>query len=251
MRPFRRPLLALLLLLSALPALASAETVASLPAITPSTSARFEIAEAIDGQPYIVGRGELMLPSRMHYVLRTIPTADEPEQSLEVVIFDGRAYVRENDAAQWEAQLLSGDVTNPVAELVAGAEQEGPIERIGSTTIDGIATDQYHILIGNEQERPYITADLWIGQQSSYLYQSQVTRYRGEGDFLYQTETVARAYAFDDPTIMISPPDPATVGPVRGPVPWSAASGKLSTAQLSPLALKLWRGQILQRHLGH
>lgn len=248
-RPVRFALLTLLTLL-VLPVAVSAERVASLPAVAPSTSARFEIAEAFDGEAYVVGRGEVIAPNRMHYVLRTIPLTDEPQESIEIVIYDGRVFMRENDAERWEAEILSQPVDNPVATLVEGAEQAGPIERLGSVTIDGVETDQYHILIDNESERPFTTVDMWIGQQTSHLYQSQVTEYRGDDEFSYQLETVVRAYAFDDPTIMITPPDPATVDPIRGPVPWSFSSrGALTAAEVAPHALTSWRDGVLQRWL--
>ena len=245
----RRLLLALLLLLVALPTAASAERVASLPAIVPVTSVRFEVAEALDGVAYIVGRGEVIAPHRMHYVLQTIPDANEAPESVEVIICDGLAYLRHNDDELWQAQLVSGPINDPVAELVAGAESAGPIEALGSVTIDGIVTQQYHIVIDDAQERPFTAADLWIGEQTAHLYQSQVTQYRAAGDQLFQLETVVRDYALNDPAIAIAPPDPGSVGSVRGPVPWSlAARGPISARQLSPLALHSWRDRILAQH---
>lgn len=251
LRPARFLLLTLLALVLVLPAAVTAEPVASLPATAPSTSARFELALAINGQPFIVGRGEVITPSRMHYVLRTVPMADEPAQSIEVVVYDGRAYARENDTGPWQTELMSGEVLNPVAELIAGAESAGPIERLGSVTIDGVDTDQYQILVGDRAEPPFATADLWIGQQRNYLYQSQVTEHGDDADFgPYQLATVARAYAFDDPTITISPPDRAEVDPIRGPVPWSfAPRGKLTAAQVSPLGLQAWQASLIRQRL--
>lgn len=249
-RPVRGLLLALFALLLALPAAASAERVASLPAAAPSTSARFEVANAIDGEAYVVGRGEVITPNRMHYVLRTIPFPGEDQESLEVVIYDGRVYFRENDAEEWSAELLSGEVVNPVTELVDGAQEAGPIEQLGSVTIDGVVTDQYQILVGDPADPPYVTTDLWFGRQQRYLYQSQVTEHHNDPDFgAFRLETVVRAYAFDDPAIMITPPDQATVAPIAGPVPWSVAPrATLTAAEVSPLAASTWRTQQLQRH---
>lgn len=252
LRPIRFLLLTLLALLLVLPAAVGAEPVASLPATAPSTSARFEVAVALNGQPFVVGRGEVITPSRMHYVLRSIPFEGDSEQSIELVIYDGRVYARENDGA-WEMVVVSGEVLNPVDELVQGAESAGPIERLGSVTIDGIVTDQYQILVGDATEPPFVTADLWIGQERNYLYQSQVTEYGEDPDFgRYQLATVARAYAFDDPTITITPPDGAEVQPIRGPVPWSVtARGRVTAAQVSPLGLKPWRTSLIQQRLQH
>lgn len=214
--------------------------------------ARFEIANVLNGEPFIVGRGEVIAPNRMHYVLRSIPSSGVPEASLEVVIYDGRVYVRENDAGLWEAALLSGEVGNPVAELITGAESQGPVDRLDSVTIDGVVTDQYQIVIGDPAQPPFATADLWIGQQVNYLYQSQMTEHGEDPDFgPYQLATVVRAYAFDDPTITITPPDRVEVAPVRGPVPWSATTrGNLTAAQVSPLGIKAWRASLLQQRLG-
>jgi hypothetical protein len=250
-RPVRFLLLALLALLLTLPAAVSAERVASLPAFAPSSSARFEIANAINGDAFVVGRGEVITPRRMHYMLRTVPFPGEAEESIEVVIYDGRVYFRENDGPRWTAQLLSGDVINPVVELVQGAEEVGPIEQLGSITIDGVVTDQYQILVGDPADPPFVTADLWIGQQRSYLYQSQITEHHSDPDLgSFRLEIVARAYAFDDPTITITPPNPADVDPISGPVPWSVAPrARLTTAQVSPLALMSARTEQAQRQV--
>lgn len=150
-------------------------------------------------------------------------------------------------------QQLSGEVLNPVIELIAGAEEAGPIERLGSVMIDGVATDQYQILAGDPADPPFTTADLWIGQQRNYLYQSQITEHGSDPDFgPYRLETVVRAYAFDDPTISITPPDQAETEPIKGPVPWAVAPrATLTTAQVSPLTITAWHGQQLQSRLQH
>src|SRR5688572_26156591 len=88
-------------LLVARPACA-AESAATLPAVKSFSAARFEVAPmVVNGQPVVVGRGEIASPSRAHLVLKTLPDGGQPEQTLEIVLYDGTTYVRQHNSSQW------------------------------------------------------------------------------------------------------------------------------------------------------
>lgn len=252
LRRFRMSFFAFVALALALPTLAAAEPVASLPAIQPTQSARFEVANAFNGAAFIVGRGEVIAPDAIHYVLRTVPAEGEAEESFEVVIIDGQVYYRQNDAGEWNVDFASGPVLDPAAEQIAGAEAAGPLERIGSVEIAGVPTEQYQVLASNNgtATRPYATADWFIGQTTPWLYQSQITEYNTDPEFGdYRLESVIRTFDHGDPSIKITAPDGVDVAPIRGPVPWSlAARPNVGQILASPTsAAAAWRDALLFR----
>lgn len=218
---FRCSLLALLML-TLLGTTAAAEE-SSLPTLRPTARARFELALAVNGQAYVVGQGEVIAPSRLHYVLRLLPLDDEPAQTLEVVIYDGRFYIRENDSDEWYVERYSGAVLDPTNELAVAAAGQGAITHVGSVTIAEEPTDQYQIFAGDRAaaQPPFTVYDLWVGQTLRHLHQAQISEYeRGRDGSLIRAETISRSYAFDDPTIEIQRPVGPNIPPPSGPVSW-------------------------------
>src|SRR5215217_6006129 len=122
----RRPLSLLiasaLLILIISPAAAAPTRVDTLPAPAPFTSARFDFALVAFGQPLGYGKGEVESPTRLHLALKTPPMGDQPEQTVEIIFYDGTIYSRENESTQWYIEstgptdgLPTGGVPSDVA----------------------------------------------------------------------------------------------------------------------------------------
>lgn len=223
-------ILAFLLLAIALPA-AAAERVNAIPEVRSVMSARFDIGLALNDMPFIVGKGEVASPSRAHFVLRTVAMPGLPESTLEVVVYDGRIYTREDASTQWyvetEAELPIDDPTAaPEADI-----SNAPISSIGSKTIAGTPTNQYQVWIGAEDgSTDHIALDFFIGQQINYLYQYQISIFASDDELgLLKLETAQRLYDFDDPSIVVGPPANAIERPVMAGLAEIRNGGVLST----------------------
>lgn len=214
-----RPVIALLFAASLAllaPDVQAAQTVRTLPPVKSFVSARFEVAPmVVNGLPEMVGKGEIESPARAHLVLKTLPLNGQAEKTVEMVLYDGTTYVREDTNAQWYIDKQEVCCV-PAADqsLEHGIEPFGTlaaITKIGSAAISGAPTDQYQVWFGRAASDPpgldHITIDFWIGQQINYMYQVQVSFYgadpkRGptKGEF------VQRFYDQDAANIVIRPP---------------------------------------------
>jgi hypothetical protein len=203
LKRFRIPLIALLLTLIVLPA-AAAERVDDLPEIKEISSVRFEIADVLNGELFIAGKGEATAADRMHYVLKSIPFGNEPQEVLEVVVYDGKVYTRENNDTQWYLED-EGDVSSLTHNAMAN---EIPVSKIGSMSIAGVMTDQYQVwLAGDGGDIDHIALDFWIGQQMNYLYQEQISIIGNDPDLgELKLEEVTRYYDMDAANIYVGPP---------------------------------------------
>lgn len=242
--------LAFLLLAIALPA-AAADRVDSLPEVRSAMSARFDIALALNDMPFIVGKGEVTSPSRAHFVLRTVAMPGLPESTLEVVIYDGRTYTREDASTQWyvetEADLPVDDPTSVPSADVSNA----PISSIGTKTIAGTPTSQYQVWISaDDGSTDHIALDFFIGQQINYLYQYQISIFATDEELgQLKLETVERLYDYDDPSIVVGPPANAIERPVMAGLAEIRNGGVLSTlaAPLGTAELRKLAAQRLGR----
>lgn len=205
LKRYRLPLIALLLLLIVVP-VAAAERVDDVPAVLEFSSVRFETADLINGELFIVGKGEAVSEDRQHFVLKTIPVGSEPQDVLEVVLYDGVTYVRENNDPQWYIEEGLDDVSSLFHD------SGYPVSKIGSTTIAGVATDQYQVWVPGEDGIDHIALDFWVGQQQAYLYQDQVSIYGNDAELgEIRLETVTRYFDFDSENIFVGPPANAKV----------------------------------------
>lgn len=172
---------------------------------------RFELAAVINDETFIVGKGELASPMRAHFVLKAIETRDEPEETLEVVEYDGTTYVRENDDPDWYVDSTNSRVTPPTFRDIDEALRIGTVTYVQSMMIAGVQTDQFQFWIKDPSHpTDHATIDFWIGQQDDYPYQVQISEHVTDPDFGHlKLEEVYRLYAFDDPSIKVGPPPDA------------------------------------------
>lgn len=210
-RRFRFVALALMALAFVFPA-AAAERVEELPQIRPSMSGRFELALVLNDQPFIVGKGAVESATRAYFVLKALPVEGQPESTLEVVLFDGKMYLRQDTDPQWYV-TDTADLPASAPSDVAAAEpvdvEGGVLSRIGEKPIAGTPTDQYQLWINDDdpQTTDHIALDFFIGKQVNYLYQYQVRVAANDPDLgELKLETVTRLFDFDDPTIVVRPP---------------------------------------------
>jgi hypothetical protein len=251
-RRFRFVALALMVLAFVVPA-AAAERVESLPEIKPSMSGRFELALVLNDQPFVVGKGAVESPTRAYFVLKALPVEGMREATLEVVIFDGKMYLRQDADPQWYVTDMA-DLPASAPEDVSAAEpvdvEEGVLSRIGEKPIAGTPTDQYQLWINDEdpQTTDHVALDFFIGKQVNYLYQYQV-RIAGNDPDLgeLKLETVTRLFDFDDPTIIVRPPANAEsidmtsrglMAPLKNAGLLGTLSAPFATSQLRDMAVE-------------
>ncbi len=144
LKRYRMVLAAMLLALVVLPA-AAAERVDALPAVKAYTSSRFEQLLTINDMPFIVGRGAMESNNRMHFVLRTVPMFGLEESTLEIVVYDGTMYTREDADPQWYIEDAAVPIVPPSGDTPAEANLPFPVTRIGAVNVAGVPTDQYQI----------------------------------------------------------------------------------------------------------
>ncbi len=227
----------------------AAERVAKLPPVKSFTSARFEVVPmVVNGQPVMVGKGELASPTRAHLVLKTLAADGQREQTLEIVLYDGKTYVREDTSTQWYLETKRDVCCIPPADqsLEAAVAQFGTpaaLTKIGSMPVAGVPADQYQVWFGRAAQDPrsldHITLDFWVGQQVNYLYQLQVSFYQTDPQLgAVKGELVQRFYDLDAAGIVVSPPATAVSRSSTGArlVPTLRGSGLLRTL-MAPLAL--------------
>ena len=245
---YRSLILVCMLLVLALPA-AAAERVASVPEIKPTMRARFDLAYVLDNRPIIVGKGEVVGPNRAHFVLHALSRMGAPEAALEIVLYDGRLYTREDASAQW---YVESDLVLPVGDPTSVPEADisnVPITSIGSKTIAGTPTSQYQIWVGTDDgSTDHIALDFFIGQQINYLYQYQASLFLTDPDDIHQLklEMVERFYNFDDPSIVVGPPANAIERPAMAGLVEIRNGGILSTLA-APLGTAELRDMVAQR----
>ncbi|NTU82700.1 MAG: hypothetical protein HGA45_25580 [Chloroflexales bacterium] len=195
-----------LVLLAGAPAAATAQGTA-LPPLRLITSARFEHVITRDGQVILVGQGYKESRGRIYMVLKNV---DGSDRTTELVLYDGAAYVRQNDEREWRP-------TNPGAfqALVPTADLlllfDGPLSSLGPATIGGSATEHYQIWGDGEISDPaqpgFIKVDFFVGTQNRYLYQFQLERTaRGPGGGTQVAGLTVRYFDHDDPTLIVYPP---------------------------------------------
>jgi hypothetical protein len=237
LRRFRNPLLALLLMLLIVVPAAAAERVDSLPAIKGYSSVRTEQVTLINGQPFMVAKMEAASGERLHGVLKALNEDGSVDEVLELVIYDGAIYTRENDNPQWyienfESTPAPAPVPDAPAEDVDA--EELPITFIGSMPIAGVMTDQYQIWINSGDPTLYAKIDLWIGQAVNYPYQLQISIIGEDPDFGdLAIESVSRLYDHDATNIVVGPPTNAIPRPDDGSSPFFNRGRSL--AELSPV----------------
>lgn len=250
---FRFLIVMLMMVMLVVPA-AAAERVDELPDIRSAMTGRFDLAVVINDIPFLVGKGEVTSPTRAHFVLKALAIPGLPEDeggresTLEVVVYDDKVYVREDDDPQWYSSTnVDLPVSGPEAPDmdVSGA----PISSIGSKVIAGVPTNQYQIWINNEEvQNEYAKLDFFIGQQINYLYQYQISAIAQDEDIgELKLEQVIRMYDFDDPSIIVGPPANAMdlptptstlISPLRNGGLLSTLAAPLATAELRALAVE-------------
>lgn len=245
------------LLLSTTAAFA-AERVTAVPPVTSFISARFEVAPmVVNGRPVMVGRGEMASPSRAHLVLQTLPGSGQREQTLEIIVYDGTTYVREDTSPQWYVESTRDVCCIPPADQSADSVVEAfgtpaAVTKIGSMPIAGAPTDQYQVWFGRVAEDPpsldHITLDFWIGQQINYVYQLQVSFYEVDPELgSIRGAFVQRFYDFNASNIVVRPPADAVarstgsarlVSTLRGSAWLRTVLAPLGTPELRALAVR-------------
>lgn len=236
-----------LLLLLVLPT-AAAEPGSMMPEIKGAMRARFDLAYVLNDQPFIVGKGEIVGQDRAHFVLRTVPIEGLDEATLEVVMFDGRTYIREDASAQW---YVERDLDLPVAAPAFDPEISTSLlnaTSIGTKTIAGTPTNQYQIWLGaDDGSTDHMALDFFIGQQINYLYQYQVSLFVTDpDDNQLKLETVERLYDFDDSSIVVGPPTNAIERPAMAGLVEFHNGGVLSTLA-APLGTAELRKLVAER----
>lgn len=244
---YRSLIIVCMLLMLALPA-AAAERVAAVPEIKSAMRARFDLAYVLDDQPIIVGKGEVVGPNRAHFVLHALSRRGVPEAALEIVLYDGRLYTREDASTQW---YVESDLVLPVGDPTSVPEADissVPITSIGSKTIAGTPTNQYQIWVGaDDGSTDHIALDFFIGQQINYLYQYQASLFLTDpDDNQLKLEMVERFYDFDDPSIVVGPPANAIERPAMAGLVEIRNGGFLSTLA-APLGTAEVRDMVTQR----
>jgi hypothetical protein len=233
----------------------AADRVDALPEVRDASSARFDLALALNDEQLIVGKGEVASATRAHFVLKLLDVDGSVAATLEVVLFDNNVYVREDADPQWYVTDIS---TVPVADPVAAPAvdvEAAPISSIGAKEIAGVLTNQYQVWIsgenlGNETgDIDHIALDFFVGQQVNYLYQYQISSFLTDPDLGdLKLEEVTRLYDFNDPSIVVGAPAnaiPAPTPTAAGLLPrlrngglLSTLATPLSTPQLRELTLK-------------
>ncbi|HYF65958.1 MAG TPA: hypothetical protein VD886_24225 [Herpetosiphonaceae bacterium] len=212
LKRYRMALAALLMVLVVLPA-AAAERVDALPAVKAYNSSRFEQLLTINGIPLITGRGEMESNNRLHYVLKTVPSSGLDEETLEIVVYDGTMYTRENADTQWYIEDSDVPIVPPSGDIPAEANLPFPVTKIGTVNVAGTPTDQYQIWIQDAAMGDLLKFDLWIGQQMNYIYQEQLAIVTTDPELGELTlADLHRAYDFDA-AIKVGPPANAKVRP--------------------------------------
>jgi hypothetical protein len=171
------------------------ERVDELPPIRSFTSSRIDMAITAQGQTFAVGKGLIENPNRVYFVFKTIAIGDLPESTLEVVVYDGAVYTREDEDPQWYVQEDGLPVNPPTTGQPTAIPPEIPITLIGTVDIAGTPTSQYQLWIDEntgaadatggvttDSGLDYLTIDMFIGQQINYLYQLQATVYADDPD---------------------------------------------------------------------
>jgi hypothetical protein len=230
-------LLAFLLLGIALPATA-AERVAKLPEVKAVMSARFDLAVALNDMQFIVGKGEVASATRAHFVLRALPIGGSDAATLEVVVYDGRIYTREDASTQWYVERMTDlPVNAPEAQPQVDASA-APVSSIGSKTIAGTPTNQYQIWVASEENTTdHLALDFFIGQQVNYLHQYQISAFTTDEDFgELKLEQVTRLYDFEDRSIVVGPPANAIERPAMAGLLKPVVKGGLLSTLAAPLA---------------
>lgn len=235
MRRLIRFLLASALLLLAVSPVAAAPTrVDTLPSPAPFSKARFDFAITVLNEALGVGRGAVESANRVHLTFKTVAAPGQPEETLEVIIYDGTLYSRENDSTQWyiDAQADPGTPTGGVpVEVVGEVPDEVPITLIGDRDVAGTATDQYQLWL-NADDGSFSTVDLFLGKQVAYLYKLQISAYTDIEDVLPLVGLDYRFYDFDSGDIKVYPPTNAVPRPAT-----AAASQELLSLRSSALGL--------------
>lgn len=212
LKRYRMALAALLMVLVVLPA-AAAERVDALPAVKAFNSSRFEQLLTINGIALIAGRGEMESNNRLYYVLKTIPSSGLEEETLEIVIYDGTMYTREDTDPQWYIEDSNVPIMPPSGDIPAEANLPFPVTKIGTVNVAGTPTDQYQIWIQDNAMGELLKLDLWIGQEKNYIYQEQLSIVTQDPDLGELTlADLTRAYDFDA-AIKVGPPANAKVRP--------------------------------------
>lgn len=249
-----QPLLLLLMLLAATPALA-AEPVASLPAVRASNSGRFDLAVAINDLTLIVGKGEVASATRAHFVLKLLPlAAGMGETTIEIVEYDGTTYTRLDDDPQWyrETQTdlpVAAPVGQPAVDPAIDVSSAQPYS-IGAVDVAGTPTDQFQLWINKPaSDVDYLKIDLFVGRQINYLSKLQLTTVGTDPDLgAIKLETVTRLYDFDAANIVVGPPRNAIAAPgaARGLMPALRGAGLVGTL-LAPLSSQRVRSSAVAR----
>jgi hypothetical protein len=202
-------ILSALLLLVVSPVAAAPARVDALPAPAPFRSARLDFALVAFGQALGYGKGEIESPTRIHLTLKTPPMGNQPEQTIEVVFYDGALYSRENESTQWYLESSGSAQPLPVDEvpsdLVGAVPADVPITLIGERDVAGAATSQYQLWLG-AGDRSFSTVDLFLGTQVAYLHKLQISAYSDIEDLAPLLGLDFRFYDFDSPAIKVAPP---------------------------------------------
>jgi pimeloyl-ACP methyl ester carboxylesterase len=253
--------LVLLALLPLAPLSARAALAAeSLPALTPTTSARFKYLSTIqrdDATWTAYGEGTHIAPDRV-----SVWSGATSRSTLATFTRIGPSLHR-NDGAGW--RQVSEQPLGPTYVATLGAQLDtlqadaDTVERIGDATVDGVATTHYQLwlrpgraaafvgdttqLRSGEREqldRASYKIDLWIGEADQRLYQQLVTL-SIPTEPTTTVSTLLTFSGFDDPAIAIDAP-PTTV-PRYEPVPCRTALPEGVQAECGDLVVLADRNQ--------
>lgn len=237
-----------------LPAFA-AERVEELPEVRPVSSARFDLAVALNDFQLIVGKGEITSATRAHYVLKLLDLDGSVAATLEVVLYDDKIYVRQDVDTQWYVTDLTTLPVDAPTSAPSVDVEAAPISSIGAKEIAGVLTNQYQIWISGENlgeeaaPTDRVVLDFFVGQQVNYLHQYQISSFLTDPDLGdLKLEQATRLYDFNNPEIVVGPPANAVPSPTpaaAGLLPrlrngglLSTLAAPLSTPELRALTIK-------------
>lgn len=170
------PLLALLVLVA--PVSAAPTRVDVLPAVEDFTSARYDFALTLFGVEVGYGKGEIESADRLHITVKTVASAEAPSETVEMIIYDGVLYMRENDSTQWYIESAPDTgVTPPATE--ADDTSEAALSLIGPADVAGVGTNQYQLWQNDTEVAA--TIDFFIGTSRSLLHKLQISSYALDG----------------------------------------------------------------------
>lgn len=181
-----------------------------LPPLRLITSARFEHLATEGGRPLLVAQGYKESRDRFYVAVHNLVSGNITE----VVLYDGKAWTRVNEATAWtQAQNVTAIRTIvPTADVLL--LYDGPLTSLGPATIGGAPTEHYQIWgdgsISDPTQEGFTKVDFFVGQADRYLYQfvTERTVPRPDGSGLRRLTVTVRFFDHGDPNLKVTPPQP-------------------------------------------